>query len=181
MSAHRIKCSRDTIKFVTVFWVTLSCCQSPAEVSLLKVLQLPLMHLALAFEGNTGLPSFQSPHPKHRPHEPVVTLLGLPLPGCRAAKEVGQSLLTDCPTVCNHCKTIWPGRTTDADHSVPGNTCMTYLPCYPVKVQSQQQGSATKSGRGKSCLTASVTCSDDDYIVVLFIVPLMCLQSQCER
>lgn len=57
---------------------------------MLKVLQLPLMHSALAFEGNTGLPSCQSLRPKHRPHELVETLLGLPLPGYRAAKEVWQ-------------------------------------------------------------------------------------------
>ena len=144
---------------------------------MLKVLQLPLMHSALAFEGNTGLPSCQSPRPKHRPHEPVVILLGLPLPGYRAAKEVWQSLLT----ICNHCETIWPRQITYADHGVPENVCMNYLPCYAVKIQSQQKGSATKSGRGKSCLTASVSCSDDDYIVVLFVVPLMCLQSQRKR
>ena len=64
---------------------------------------------------------------------------------------------------------------------LPEDMCMNYLPCHTVKIQSQQKGSATKSGRGKSCLTASVSCSDDDYIVILFVVPLMCLQSQRER
>ena len=61
---------------------------------MLKVLLLPLMHSGPAFEGSTGLPSCQSPHPKHRPRELVVILLGLPLPGYRAAKKVWQSLLT---------------------------------------------------------------------------------------
>lgn len=81
---------------------------------MLQVLHLPLMHSALAFEGNTGLPSCQSPHPKHRPRERVVILLVLLLPGYRAAKEVQQSLLT----VCNHCGSIWPGQITYADHGV---------------------------------------------------------------